>query len=81
MPVGSRTLNATWCPTNIIHFQVMEQFRDVYTDRQKALGNPSPIVPKAKNSVQMFKDKDAVYQIALEAAQRKPDQPLELEVA
>ena len=51
----------------------MEQFRDVYIDRQRALGNPSPVVPKAKHAANLFKDKESVFQLSLEAALRKPE--------
>jgi len=40
----------------------MEQYKEVYIDRQKALGNASPILPKAKNTVHLFKDKDTIFQ-------------------
>ena len=53
--------------------QVMEQFNDVYIDRQKALGNMSPILPKAKNTVHLFKDKETIFQVALESALRKAE--------
>jgi hypothetical protein len=52
---------------------VMEQYKDVYIDRQKALGNASPILPKAKNTVHLFKDKATIFQVSLEAALRKPE--------
>ena len=56
----------------------MEQFREVYIDRQKALGNPSPVLPKAKAIVNLFKDKETVFQLALEAALRKPEKAQQL---
>lgn len=53
--------------------QVMDQFRDVYIDRQKALGNVNPILPKAKHTAHLFKDKETIFQVALESALRKPE--------
>lgn len=51
----------------------MEQFKDVYIDRQKALGNASPVLPKAKNTAHLFKDKESIFRVALESALRKPE--------
>lgn len=60
-------------PVSQICLQVMEQFKDVYIDRQRALGNASPHLPKAKNTVHLFKDKETIFQVALEAALRKAE--------
>lgn len=52
----------------------MEQFKDVYVERQKALGSASSALPKAKSMANMLKDKEVMFQVALEAILRKMQQ-------
>lgn len=51
----------------------MEQFKDVYIDKQKALGHTNPVMPKAKQISNTFKDKDLTYRLALESALKRPE--------
>ena len=51
----------------------MEQFKDVYLDRQKALGHVSPVLPKAKQISNIVKDRELMYKFSLESALKKPE--------